>query len=301
MVDRLNGITVFVECVEAGGFSAAAGRLHLTRSAVAKAVARLEERLGTRLFHRTTRLQSLTKEGQAFYERCKRALEEIRAGEAMLESGRQEVAGRLRVSMPVLFGRYCVAPVLASVAREHPDLELDLSFDDRNVDLVAEGFDLCIRTGSPGAGDGLMVRRLARQVMCLCAGPGYLAGREPPASVDDLERHDLIVYGRAGRIRSWIFPQHAGEPTTITPKSRLRLDDLAAIADMATAGMGLAWLPRWLIRKRVRAGALVELWPERPSFGFDVYALWPQTPHLAYRVRVAIDTLVEAVPKLTEG
>jgi DNA-binding transcriptional LysR family regulator len=159
--DRLNGVSVFVEAVEAGGFSAAALRLNLSRSAVGKTIARLEGRLGVRLFHRTTRSQSLTDDGQAFYERCLRALEEIRAGEAMLESGQQEATGRLRVSMPVQFGRRCVAPILSHLAEKHPRLELDLNFSDRLVDLLEDGFDLAIRTGPLDQSAGLMTRRIA--------------------------------------------------------------------------------------------------------------------------------------------
>src|SRR5579859_1450539 len=130
MIDRLTGVSIFVETVDAGGFSAAAARLNLSRSAVGKTVARLEDRLGVRLFHRTTRRQSLTDDGQVFYERCLRALEELRVGELLLESGRQEAVGRLRVSMPVLFGRRCVAPILTRLALGHPKLELDLNFTD---------------------------------------------------------------------------------------------------------------------------------------------------------------------------
>src|ERR1700730_11614079 len=169
MSDRLTGVSVFVEAVEAGGFSAAALRLNLSRSAVGKTIARLETRLGTRLFYRTTRSQNLTEDGHAFYERCLRALDEIRMGEAMLDSGRREVVGRLRVSMPVLFGRHCVAPLLTDLARRHPKLELDLDFSDRLVDLMEDGFDLAVRNGAPGEGAGLMVRRLAYQRMTVCA------------------------------------------------------------------------------------------------------------------------------------
>lgn len=146
-MEQLKGISIFVETVEAGGFSAAADRLHLTRSAVGKTIARLEQRLGVRLFNRTTRMQSLTEEGRFFYERCLRAVEEIRLGEAMLESGRHSVRGRLRISMPVLFGRLCIAPILENLLDEHPELELDLSFNDRIVDLLEDGFDLVIRNG----------------------------------------------------------------------------------------------------------------------------------------------------------
>lgn len=119
-MERFNGISVFVEVADAGGFSAAAARLNLSRSAVGKTVSRLERRLGVRLFHRTTRTQSLTEEGQLFYESCQKALGEIRTAEDLLESGRREIRGRLRISMPVLFGRQCVAPLLRDLLRSHP-------------------------------------------------------------------------------------------------------------------------------------------------------------------------------------
>jgi len=120
MSERLAGIDAFVQAVDAGSFALAAERMHLTRSAVGKSIARLEQRLGVRLFHRTTRQQSLTEAGQAYYERCTRALAELAEGEAALDSGQRELSGRLRVSAPVLFGRHCVAPVLLQLARAHP-------------------------------------------------------------------------------------------------------------------------------------------------------------------------------------
>ena len=146
--EMLADLPVFVAAAEAGGFATAAARLHLSRSAVGKAVARLEGRLGTRLFHRTTRVLALTEDGAAFLDHGRRALAELQAGRAMLESGRREASGRLRVSMPVLFGRQCVAPVLIRLADAHPKLELDLNFSDRSADLVEDGFDLAIRNGA---------------------------------------------------------------------------------------------------------------------------------------------------------
>jgi DNA-binding transcriptional LysR family regulator len=298
MSDRLNGVSVFVETVEAGGFAAAAARLRLSRSAVGKTIARLEIRLGARLFHRTTRSQSLTEDGQAYYERCLRALEEIRTGEAMLDSGRREIAGRLRVSAPVLFGRRCVAPILTGLARQHPKLELHLNFCDRLVDLMEDGFDLAIRNGAPGGGSGLMIRRIAYQRMTVCAAPAYLDARGTPRTVQDLNDHDAIAYGRSGYDRSWLFPVEGAPPIAIMPKARLRFDDLEAIADAAVAGMGLAWLPCWLIRERVVSGALVRVLDDRPGLVFDTHALWPQTPHLPLRVRLAVDTLAKALPNI---
>jgi DNA-binding transcriptional LysR family regulator len=300
MNDSLGGVDVFVAAVESGSFAAAAQRLHLTRSAVAKTIARIEARLKVRLFHRTTRSQSLTEDGQVYYERCVRALEELRAGEAALDSGQREASGRLRVSMPVLFGRRCVAPVLARLAMEHPKLELDLSFCDRPVDLIEDGFDLAIRNGGLGDGTGLMTRTISLQRMTVCAALDYLAAHGRPESLEDLETHAAIVYGRTGRIRTWQFPSGDHAVREMTPPSRMRFDDLEAIADAAEAGHGLAWLPCWLIRERVRSGRLVPLLENVPRLVFRTHALWPETPHLPLLVRFAINALASALPGSAE-
>lgn len=298
--DKLSGIDVFVATVESGSFAAAAERQGLTRSAVAKTIARIEERLNARLFHRTTRRQSLTEDGQIYYERCLRALEELRAGEAALDSARREVAGRLRVSMPVLFGRHCVAPVLSRMATEHARLELDLSFSDRPVDLIEDGFDLVIRNGETTGGAGLKARTISLQRMTVCAAPGYLAAHGRPGTLADLLTHHAVTYGRAGRIRPWVFPVEDGKPVEVVPPSRLRFDNVEAIADAAEAGHGLAWLPCWLIRERVRMGRLVPLLEDIPRFVFHTYALWPDTRHPPLRLRLAIDALVAALPGSAE-
>lgn len=298
MRDHLAGISIFVEAVEAGGFSAAATRLNLSRSSVGKAVARLEARLGVRLFHRTTRSQSLTEDGQAYYEHCLRALETIRAGEAMLESGRRNVSGRLRVSMPVLFGRRCVAPILADLARQYPDLELDLNFSDLLVNVIEERFDLVIRNGPlDNSADQLAGRKIANQHLIVCAAPSYLEACGVPTHIEDINDHKTIAYGRGGRVYAWHFPK-AGDvpPATIHPKAKLRFDDLEAIADAAAKGMGLAWLPYWLVKDRILSGQLVQVFEDRPGIVIEAYALWPQSRHLPLRVRVAIDALVSELP-----
>lgn len=300
MSEVLNGVGVFVAAVETGSFAAAAERLHVTRSAVAKTIARIEARLDVRLLHRTTRSLALTEDGQGYYEHCLRALAELRAGEAVLESGRREAIGRLRVSMPTLFGKRCVAPVLARLAAEHPRLELDLSFSDRLVDLIEDGFDLAIRNGEIGNGTGLMTRTVSLQRMTVCASPAYLERHGRPEVLDDLVHHQAITYSRAGRIRTWQFPMDDGAPLEVTPPSRMRFDDLEAIADAAEAGYGLAWLPCWLIRNRVRAGTLVSLLGNVPRQVFRTHALWPDTPHLPLRVRFAIDALAAALPGSAE-
>ncbi|MFF6656534.1 LysR family transcriptional regulator [Pseudomonas aeruginosa] len=295
MKTSLNGIGVFVDVVEAGGFSAAASRLNLSRSAVGKTVARIESRLGVRLFHRTTRSQVLTDDGHIFYEHCLRALEELRTGEATLESGRKEAVGRLRVSMPVIFGRRCVAPILTTLAREHPKLELDLRFSERLVDVIEDGFDLVIRNGPTANGPGLVTRRIALQRMTVCAAPSYLEKHGMPQTLMDIADHEAVTCGREGHIRSWLFPQDDGKHLEVMPRSRMQFDDLSAIADAAVEGLGLAWLPCWLVRDQVRAGTLVPVLADLPGLVFETHALWPQSPHLPLRVRLAVDALVHAL------
>ncbi|WP_050436168.1 LysR family transcriptional regulator [Chondromyces crocatus] len=297
MSDRLRGVVSFVQAAEAGSFALAAQRMGQSRSAVGKAVIRLEEQLGVRLFHRTTRALRLTDDGQAFYERCSRALAELEAAEALLERGRKEPAGRLRVSVPVLFGRRCVAPILVEVAQEYPQIALEVSFTDRCVDLVEEGVELAIRGGPLADSAGLMSRRLGKQVMVVCGSPEYLADRGTPDVLDELALHEGLVYGREGRVVPWRLLDAEGHARELTLPSRIRFDDLEAIAAAAVAGAGLAWLPCWLVADALRAGTLVPVLEGERAFGYDIHAVWPLTQHLPSRVRVAIDALVARVPE----
>jgi DNA-binding transcriptional LysR family regulator len=298
MMDRLTSMAVFVKAVDLGSFAAAAATLGLSAPMVGKHVRFLEERLGVRLLNRTTRRQSLTEFGRAYYERCRRVLAEAEAADALAADQLGEPRGKLRVALPVLFGRRCVMPILLDLARRHPQLELDLAFGDSFVDLAEGGYDLAIRTGELHDAANLVTRRVARQHMIVCAAPAYLECKGTPTQLADLETHDAVVYRRSGRVRPWLFPREAAPPAEVMPRHRLRLDDLEAIADAAVLGTGLAWLPSWLVRERLKAGELVELLPDEGRLPYDVHALWLQTPHLPLKVRVAIDGLSAELPGL---
>jgi len=298
MMDRLTSMTVFVRAVDLGSFAAAAAALGLSAPMVGKHVRFLEERLGVRLLNRTTRRQSLTEFGRAYYERCKTVLTEAEAADALAADQLGEPQGKLRVALPVLFGRRCVIPILIALARRYPQLELDLAFGDSFVDLADGGHDLAIRTGELHDAANLVTRRVARQRMIVCAAPSYLDAHGSPAQLADLADHDAVVYRRSGRVRPWLFPREGGPPVEVMPRHRLRLDDLEAIADATTLGIGLAWLPSWLVRERMQAGALVQLLPGEGRLPYDVHALWLQTPHLPPKVRVAIDALAAELPGL---
>lgn len=296
--DPFDGVTVFLEVVRTGGFARAAEELRLTRSAVGKAVARLEGRLGTRLFHRTTRAHSLTEDGQIYHERCLRALHELQSAQVQMESGRSTAAGRLRVTMPVLFGRHCAAPILLQLAREHPELELHLNFTDRHVDLAAEGFDLAIRMGALGAeSEGLRARKLVAFHKVVCAAPAYLATYGTPQTIADLSHHTILHYRHVDRIHAWQLLDTAGRTATVALQSRFLFDDLEVIADAAEQGMGLAWLPEWLVRPRLEHGTLIEVLTDASGEAMESYALWPGVPHTSLRVRLAVDALVEKLPQ----
>lgn len=297
MDDRLAGIEVFVASAESPSFAQAATRLHLTRSAVAKSVARLEARLGVRLFHRTTRRQSLTEEGTVFYEYCLRALGELKAAEDLLEGGKGMVSGRLKVSMPVLFGHLCIAPLLSRFARKHSGLGLEMSFNDRVVDLVEEGFDLAIRIGTLPPSTNLVARRLGEHKMAFCAAPDYLQRRGMPKTLEDLRQHDAVAYTRLGRVLSWQVLRD-GRSEEFKPAARILADDMQAVAASAVAGLGIAWLPYWLVHRFLQTGELTELFVDHASVSFTVNAVWPYMPRLPPKVRLAVDLLVEELPPL---
>ncbi|MDX8467080.1 LysR family transcriptional regulator [Mesorhizobium sp. VK23B] len=298
-MDRLESMAVFVKAVDLGSFATAAAALDLSGPMVGKHVRFLEERLGVRLLNRTTRRQSLTDFGHAYYERCRIVLAEADAADALAADQLSEPRGKLRVTMPAHFGRHCATPILLELARHYPTLELDLSLSDRFADLVEDGFDLAIRTGALDDRAGIIARRVARQRMIVCASPSYIEGFGQPASLADISGHQAVIYRRLGHVlQPWLFPREDGSVTEIAPAGRLRLDDLDAIADAATGGMGLAWLPYWLVRERIETGRLVRLLGDQPDYLYDCHALWLQTSHLPLKVRLAVDALAAGLPKL---
>jgi len=294
--ERLKGLATFVQVVEAGSFALAAERLRQTRSAVGKSVARLEQRLGTKLFNRNTRRQSLTESGQAFFERCQRALAEIAAAETALDVSRRELVGRLRVAAPLLLGRQLVAPLLSRLLSQHPRLELELALSDRLVDLQGEGFDLAVRLGALRDSATLATRALGRFEFVICAAPAYLLRHGVPQRIADFAGHSAIVYAGGGPESAWQAQDEAGRPQELQVRRRLRLDDVQAIADAALAGLGLARLPRWLVAPHLRSGALQLLGETLHRHEVQVHLVWQQQRQLPMKTRAAIDMLAAELP-----
>ena len=304
MSERLQGIEAFVTSVEAGNFALAAQRLQKTRSAVAKSVARLEERLGTRLFLRTTRSQTLTEDGQAYYERCRRALAELDAATNEVEAGRRVPRGRLRITMPHLIGRALVAPLLMELAQEHDELNLEIIYSDRVFDLAAEGIDLALRSGPLGNSAVLAARSLGHQWMGVYASPGYLRQREQPESFEELlaapERHAFVGYMRESAPHSWRFHDASGQLVVfeVPEHARFKSNFLESSLDAAVHGLGITRIPHWLAADAVRAGTLVQVFDEPQPFGYELHAIWLQGRSMPLKTRVAIDCLVQRMPSL---
>ncbi|MBS7701908.1 LysR substrate-binding domain-containing protein [Chelatococcus asaccharovorans] len=295
-MDSLGLTSIFLACVDAGSFSGAGRRLNLSRSSVGKAVARLETQMSVRLFHRTTRSQSLTEDGQLYYDHARRAMSELEAARNALASGRREPSGTLRVSAPLTLGRHVIAPLIVRLAATYPQLKVSMSFADRPVDLIDEGYDLTVRIGPTTDSSSIAGRRIGRQSMKICGAPSYLARRGKPEAYGDLEAHELLLYGRAGAARGWGLPGGQQQVQILRSVGRVRFDDLDALADAAAAGFGLARLPSWLVKSRIEAGELVEVLPQDDRSTYDIMLLWPKGPQMALRVRRAIDLLAAEMP-----
>lgn len=284
---------VFVKAVELGSFAAAASAYGISAPMAGKHVRSLETHLGTTLIHRTTRKMALSDLGRAYFDRCKVVLAEAHAADAMIKDHLDTVHGTLRVTLPVMFGRKLVAPLLFRLVTKHPALELVLSFNDRPTDLLGEGYDLSVRSGLPSDGGGLISRRLSQYPMVVCAAPAYANARPSLREPTQLSEHNGIFYSRSGRPRPWRFPHDDGSVLEVMPRSRLLLDDLESIADAAEAGMGFAWLPRWLVEDRLRANRLVPMFTERAAMLLSYFLIWPEAQFLPFRTRVAIDAIAE--------
>lgn len=289
-MSELEGLRLFVEVVDSGGFNRAASRLGLSKSVVSRRIAQIESALGARLLSRTTRGISLTDAGVEFKARAERILSDYdEAREAVALRG-GEVVGLLRLSVPLSFGVRHVAPVLADLAARHPRLELDVTYSDRLVDLIGERFDAAVRIGKM-EDSALVARRIAPVRAVVVASPAYLERHGCPATPADLAAHACLLYS-GSRQADWQF-RSGKRLVSVRPTGRLRSDSGEAIVRWALAGLGLAMVPTFLITDEIAGGALVPLLLGHPAPEFGVYVVRPPGAYVPGKVRVLVDTLVE--------
>lgn len=287
----LEDIRAFVAVLDAGGLSRAADRLGVSKSVISRRIGRLEEGLGTRLIHRTTRGLSPTEAGAEFKVRGERILADLDEAVDVVARQQGEIAGRLRVALPLSFGVRHVAPLLADLARAHPRLEIEAAYSDRYVDLVAERFDCALRVGRL-ADSSLIARRIAPIHSVLVASPAYLARAGTPATPEDLAGHDGLIY-TGGSDRDVWHLKVGRRTVTVRPRARFFADSGDALMTAAIAGLGIAPIPRFLVSEAVEAGQIVPVLHDCSLPEAALHAVRPPGPHVPARVRLFFDAVTD--------
>lgn len=290
-MNRFVAMEAYVRVVERGGFSAAAQELRISRAMVSRHVQDLETHLGARLLHRTTRKVSLTEAGRVYYERSAHLLQELSAADSEVGELHARPRGTLRVNGPVVFGVRHLAPLVAEYMAAYPEVNIELTLNDRTVDLVEEGFDMAVRIGALGD-SSLMARRLAPCRLVVVASPAYLARHGTPMVPEELSRHDCIRYmfGEGGDV--WNFRGPQGQ-VAVRVQGRLRTNNGDAMRIAALQGAGLAVVPTFIVSDELLSGALVTVlagW--RGADEFAVHAVYPPGRNPSAKLRSFIDFLV---------
>ena len=283
---QIDDLLTFVAVADAGGISAAARRLGLSKSIVSRRLAQLEADLGVQLLARTTRGAALTEAGITFRDHAARVAAELEAArDAIGPEG--ELRGRLRVAVPLSFGPAHFAPLLAKMARRHKRLQLHAAYSDRFVDLIAEGFDCAIRVGY--LPDSSLVARFVGPIYGkLVASPEYIRAHGEPATPAEILAHQALMQGT----EAWQFAD-GDKVVTVNPQGRFKADNAMALAAAAAAGLGIAWLPDCVTHAYLASGALVAIMTRYPPPSAGAYLVRPPGPHPARNVRALIDLLTE--------
>lgn len=290
-LDSLSGMAVFAKVVEARSFTAAAAELGMSKSAVSKQISRLEDRLGARLLNRTTRRLSLTETGAAFYDRCARVVAEAQEAELAVTNLQSEPRGTLRVNAPMTFGHLHIAPAIPDFLARYPEVRVDMTMNDRFVDLIDEGFDVAIRIARL-TDSSLIARRLAPDRRVLCGAPAYFAKHGEPRTPDDLAAHNCLSYAYVSDTDQWQFID--GEGTrSVSVRGNLRANNGDAIRQALLAGLGVAVLPAFIVGPDIQAGRLKEVLRDHLPNRASVYAVYPHSRHLSAKVRVFVDFLAD--------
>ncbi|WP_248802533.1 LysR family transcriptional regulator [Pseudomonas sp. MWU13-2100] len=289
MLDRLTGMSAFVMAAESGSYASAAERLGISPQMVAKHVAALEHRLGARLLNRTTRRQSLTELGNAYYERCKHIVSEAQAADSLAQIMSDTPRGKLKVTAPVTFGSYSLMPFVTIFLRHHPGVEIDLHLTDRYVDLVEEGYEVAFRIG-PLANSSLTARPLAPYRLLACAAPDYLAQRGTPCTPADLENHECLGYAYWSRPadREWQFSKD-GIVYKAPVASRLQVNESKALLSAALDGFGIVLGAEDFLEPALRSGELVRLLADFDAPNRPMHLLYTANRQRTAKLRNFID------------
>lgn len=297
-MDQLQGMRVFARVAELGSFARAANDLDMSRAMASSYVAQLEKHLGTRLLHRTTRKVTVSPEGAVYLERCKRILDEVQAADDEMRHARARPQGKLRVDVPVAFGRYLLMPALPAFTERYPDVALEVRFNDRYVDLAAEHIDVVLRSGEIRSPD-LIARRITSSRLVTCASPGYIARHGMPQTPADLRSHRTIGFLRADTSRpsEWKFKQGRDGTQKMKLSFALSFNTSEPMVMSAYEGQGIIQTTDLLLGRAIAEGRVIEILKEYSCEGPPFSVVYPRaTQHLA-KVRVFAEFAAEIMRK----
>jgi DNA-binding transcriptional LysR family regulator len=291
-MDRFEAMNVFCKVVELGSFAAAAERLDISTSATSRMIAQLETTLHARLLNRTTRRISLTEDGRGYYERCLQLLSDLEEAEESVGNASVELRGTLRLTAPISFGAWHLAPAIADFSRLHPQVKFDISLSDQQIDLVEEGLDLAIRVGALGS-QNLVARPIGKARMMLCAAQDYLNAHGIPQTPGDLPKHQCLTYAYASDNHVWRFadPAEKGSkregkgPISVRVGGNTHSNNGLLLRELAAQGMGLTMAPDFILQSAVDEGRLVEVMTQWAPAPLTIYAAYPSRKHLSAKVR----------------
>jgi DNA-binding transcriptional LysR family regulator len=292
-MDRFVSMSVFVRVVERGSFAAAAEGSGMTATMVGNHIRALEDRLGARLLNRTTRRQSLTETGRGYYEQCVSILAQLQAAEGDARDIRARPRGRLRVSVPVMYATFKLAPAMSDYLESNPDVHVELALTDRFVDLADEGFEVAIRVGAL-RDSNLIARPLAPSQLIVCASPAYLSRYGIPATPKDLERHHCLAIGFTnGPERDWRFTLADGSEQTVHVPGRLDISGGGmALREAALAGLGIILQPELMLEQDIAAGRLIRLFADSPAPIFPVHLVYLPERKLTAKLASFVDFVI---------
>ncbi|MDB5802431.1 MAG: LysR family transcriptional regulator [Rhodocyclales bacterium] len=284
-MDRFEAMNVFCKVVELGSFAAAAERLDISTSATSRMIAQLETTLQARLLNRTTRRISLTEDGRGYYERCLQLLSDLEEAEEMVGNASVALRGTLRLTAPVSFGAWHLAPAIADFARLHPQVKFDISLSDQQLDLIEEGLDLAIRVGELGS-QNMVARPIGKARMMVCAAQDYLDANGIPAMPSELARHQCLTYAYASESHVWRF-NDAEQKKLISTRvaGAVHSNNGLLLRELAAQGMGITMAPDFILQIGVDQGRLVEVLQDWAPPPLTIYAAYPSRKHLSAKVR----------------
>lgn len=291
----LGSIELFCFAAEQGNFTSAANAAGVTPAAVSRSISRLEERLGVRLFVRTTRHIRLTDAGRVYFDQCRQALGQLAEAEREITGGQSTPSGLLRISMPTPYAHYRVLPLLPEFRARYPEVQVDVHLSNRNIDFADEGYDLAIRGRTP-PDSNLIARKLEDAELVLVATPAYLKRAGTPRKLEDLQQHECIQFElpSSGRKIAWPFHINGQEVVdVVTPGGYCCSDDVLGIVTLARCGAGLVQTYRFIVEQDLARGDLVELLPQHGGTARPFFLLYPHARHLSLRVRTFVEFLLE--------